>query len=460
MAQRGEWSKTQPIIGYSDTYTRSFWRDPPSSPDINTAKYASGPVTKVTGSWPAMQGYRARLRKGNMVVPLPTHAGMITFGKPTVYRRTFYPPIFGQSKHPETTTNGFSPSSGYIFTSCSSPVVGYRWQNLTNSDNYDPLVTVTVPPSEQAFIQNAILAKLGNSAMQLQVTLAEYRKTAATLVQSTNRLIGAAFEIASGKPDKYMRELGIVGFGEHPDRVYYRDRRGRKKVSRVWKREKDSITLINDSVANMSQRYLEARFGLMPVLYDIDGASRIIAGWDRNKILGRMRHVHVVPLDHSRDDKANYMQQTMSGTLKLTHRFTFHMRDSFANEMNSIGMDITHLLNTAWELIPYTWLLDKFTNIGDYTLALSGARAWQFDYGSLSMKVDAEVRTVVNIDLPLLIEKASSTFTINSFQRNVLSSFPLPMIPRIRADLGLRDYADILTLGLTKIRGISSNLIK
>lgn len=395
-----------------------------------------------------------------MVVPLPTHAGMITFGKPQVYRRTFYPSIFGEGRHPESTTFGFVPSSGFIFTSCASPVVSYRWQGLTSPENAYPLVNVTVPPSEQAFIQNAILAKLGNSAMQLQVTLAEYRKTAATLVQSTNRLIGAALEIASGKPDKYMRELGIVGFGEHPDRVYYRDRRGRKKVSRVWKREKDSITLINDSVTNMSQRYLEARFGLIPVLYDIDGASRIIAGWDMNKILGRMRHVHVVPLDHSRDDKFNYMRQSMTGTLKLVHRFTFHMRDSFSNEMNSIGMDVTHLLNTAWELIPYTWLLDKFANIGDYTLALSGARAWAFDYGSLSQKVDAEVETVVDINLPLLIEKASSKFTINSFQRNVLSSFPLPMIPRLRADLGLRDYTDILTLGLTKIRGISSNLIK
>lgn len=460
MAQRGEWSFTQPIIGYSDSSSRQFWRDPPESPDINTAKYVPGPVSKIVSTWPAQQFYRAKLRKGDKINPLPTYAGRVIFGKPLVNRRDFWPPVFGQGRHPFTTTNGGSPSSSYLFLSTGTPCLSYRWQNLNNAESYDPLVKLFVPVWEQAYIQNAILAKLGNSAMQLQVTLAEYRKTAATMVQSVNRLIGATFELLSGKPDKYLRELGIVSIGNHPTRVYFRDRKGKRKVSRVWKRDKDSIELITDSATNISQRYLEARFGLLPVLYDVDGASRIIAGWDRNKILGRLRHVHVIPLDHVEVDKANYIERTMSGSMRVVNQFTFHMRDSFANEMNSIGMDITHVLNTAWELIPYSWLVDKFLNIGDYTLALSGARAWSFDYGSVSMKASASVSTVMNLKLPLLEESSSCIMNIEAFQRTVLSSFPLPMIPRVRADLGLRDYADILTLGLTKIRGISSTLFK
>lgn len=460
MARRGEWSTNQTLIGYSDTYTRTYWRDPPNSPTINTVKYVPGEVQKLILSWPATQFYRDSLRKGNKVNPLPTYAGQVTIGKPIVRRRTYYPPEFAQGRHPETTTSGGVPSNSLLFLSCDTPAVSYRWQNLTNPSPSESLVKLSVPLAEQAEIQNAILGKLGNSAMQLQVTLAEYRKTAATLVQATNRLIGASFELLSGKPDKYLRELGIVGIGEHPTRVYYRDRRGRRKVSRVWKRDKDSIELINNSATNISQRYLEARFGLLPVLYDIDGASRLIAGWDRNKILGKLRHTHVVPLDHVHKREVDGMVQTVSGSLRVTNRFTFHMRDSFANEMNSIGMDVTHVLNTAWELIPYSWLIDKFVNIGDYTLALSGARAWAFDYGSVSMKCDAKVVTVVKLALPLLDEAASCVFNINAFRREVLSSFPLPMIPRVRTDLGLRDAMDILALGLIKVRGISSTLIK
>lgn len=392
-------------------------------------------------------------------MPLPTFAGTVSIGSPQVVRKTYWPPIYGFDRHVKTETYGGPLTSSTVYLSYSGEVFGYTYENTTSTSSTTPGVSMNIPIGYQAEMQNAILGKLSNTAMQLMVTAAEYRKTAATLVESTNRLINAVGEIATGKPGKHLRELGITMFGNHPTRVYYRDRRGRKRVSRVWKRDKDNVELIAESATNISQRYLEARFGLMPTIYDIDGACRIIAGWDVNKVLGSLRHVQMVPEDRTyvvNDD----FHKTMSGSMKVVNRLTFTMRDGFANEMNKIGMDTTHLIATAWELIPYTWLLDKFWNIGNYTMALGGARPWRFSYGSRSYKGSCKCSTTRKTKTDLFEEISSVTLSMDVFERTVLTGFPLPMVPRLVPDLGVRDALDILSLGIVKIRGVSNPSIK
>jgi hypothetical protein len=98
----------------------------------------------------------------------------------------------------------------------------------------------------------------------------------------------------------------------------------------------------------------------------------------------------------------------------------------------------------AWELMPYSFVIDWFLDIGSYMRNLETALIAdnQFNSGSLSTLVYCKIRGVVNYSgrnvggsefqqLRGDAEKYQSDFT-----RVLLPSYPLPSLPSFQADLG------------------------
>lgn len=99
-------------------------------------------------------------------------------------------------------------------------------------------------------------------------------------------------------------------------------------------------------------------------------------------------------------------------------------------------------LSVAWELVPYSFVVDWFLDIGSYMRNLETALLYdnRFRDGFVSRILRYETNLSVNGRQKPFSEtytlKATSGRTYTSFQRTLLSSYPLPRVPSFQVDLG------------------------
>ncbi len=114
----------------------------------------------------------------------------------------------------------------------------------------------------------------------------------------------------------------------------------------------------------------------------------------------------------------------------------------------------------AWELIPYSFVVDWFVDVGSYLRSVETALLSNntFKSGYISELVYYEGQPEMAwsnqlIDSYLYNGKVTGNIHYASFQRRVLSSYPLPAVPRFKTDLGssqLLSAAALLTRFLPK----------
>lgn len=147
----------------------------------------------------------------------------------------------------------------------------------------------------------------------------------------------------------------------------------------------------------LRDRWLEARFGWLPLCSDIRGAMRAL-GEDQTlkpefyKITGEGRDQFEAPLDP-------IFYNGISGTScfqNVTHSEEWSVR--YSGEMRSnvdkpsaqykelVGVDGPEWLPTIWELIPYSFVADYFLNIGNVLEALALSMRASFAWKSVTTR--------------------------------------------------------------------------
>jgi hypothetical protein len=206
----------------------------------------------------------------------------------------------------------------------------------------------------------------------------------------------------------------------------------------------------------VADTWLEFKFGWNPLAADIGDAYAALTN-NRN-------HVDVQPIRASAkgtftdyEEPTNTVHSISIGRIVVRTRVTGSYYVTMKGAIRtgavngSIGtaqllqLDAEHFVPTIWDLLPYSWIADYFTNIGDTIRSLSynfGNLAWgmrtirtehQYNW-SFSMLLDN-----LNPAVIYLISREDTTVnpsgSVTSFQRVPLS--PSDLIPQFRVSLPL-----------------------
>lgn len=153
-----------------------------------------------------------------------------------------------------------------------------------------------------------------------------------------------------------------------------------RKVFRIWKavRRLDVKAASEEfSPKELANAYMQARYALRPLLYDVNdlmsalekkrGSSRqTFRGWEQDSISGQDTTYGCVVQDHLSCDVLREWSYHVSARAGVLCNVTVDGAGVFG---------LTQIPETLWELVPFSFIVDWFCNVGD-TIA-----AYTPDYG-------------------------------------------------------------------------------
>jgi hypothetical protein len=175
-------------------------------------------------------------------------------------------------------------------------------------------------------------------------------------------------------PTKRIKDL----YGTYLNRVKKRGHTSAVRRLPVKKRRKVRNAIISDL-------WLEVQFGVQPFYSDIQDAVKAIKDHDM------LESKHYENIRSYAKAENSYVYQRGLNPFGLTPAFScdeYHTRtteviyrgqmeqamSAAGHALRTVGIDNSSVLPTVWELIPYSFLVDYFSNIGDIVSAASLAR--------------------------------------------------------------------------------------
>lgn len=303
---------------------------------------------------------------------------------------------------------------------------GYR-MDVTNHTTTYHLPRRSSSAELLAKLDNKLLSKLKDQTVNLSIAFAQRAKTAALITDSVRKVTG------------YINDISRVV------RSYKKSLRSKKAKGRLMSTWKE-----------IPQAWLIWNYGIIPTMLDVEGAITALEKADNGSF---DRYLLTV--------KSGFKVKT-SRSFQTTNRCSFGIDDftwSFKEEetLSMLGridcrlrspeylkaseLGVVNLGQTVWDVIPYSFVVDWFVNVGEYISLLDANVPWEFRGGSRTFFQEGTVKLK---DVSLLRGTVSSTSSSNayvrSFERTVMNGFPLPTL-RLKEDpFSLRHISLALSL--------------
>lgn len=194
-----------------------------------------------------------------------------------------------------------------------------------------------------------LLGKLADNVkgheLQLGVALAEGKQTVSLIKNSILTVGGALVDVKHGNFKRAMTKLGIT-----------------KSVPSLARNSKRKTQL---SPEDISSRWLELQYGWLPLLSDTHEACK---AYEKLTNKPRVYYHRAKTKRFVNFDSSNHPSYSCPTKGKLTQNIILEMReDQNVSAARSLGLEDP--LTIAWELVPYSFVVDWFIPIGPYLAA-------------------------------------------------------------------------------------------
>lgn len=264
-----------------------------------------------------------------------------------------------------------------------------------------------------------------NTDFQGLVSLGEAPKTLALIGQTATRLAGALRSLKRGDVSSVLSSLGLET-GKHSRSLTRRANTARKRGN------------LRQFAADS---WLEVKYGWKPMLSDIEAAAEATAkGWQKEPAdifiqAGKRRTVDA----RKRPGNVSYEGHPV-GKYKYSNGYSVKVAILDPTTRNLQGLGLLNLASVAWELIPYSFVLDWFLPVGDFINAQTAFAGTTFKEGCQSSfhQIDAHMDVYevsghdaalfckekgMRIDRELLSQLPSTTKILNPTSFSRLMSF-------------------------------------
>jgi len=325
------------------------------------------------------------------------------------------------------------------------------WSILNNTIQGLGLMDTNPQPHDAAMVNPAI-AKLAGKINAANVNLGEDLFTANQTIRlftSNVTRLGKAFQLLRrGNLPGAMKQL-------------------RKPVKGSLKRKFNALKQGGKSGTVLAaEMWLELRYGWMPLIGDIKGSLAIFS-----QLLSKSPTVCYVHASKTSiaNGKIGLSYDTITFpaprtawkyyTVTSSTKFGLYYKvdDVFKNKMSQLGL--TSPVSLAWELIPYSFVVDWFLPIGQALEDLSKFEGLVFDSGYKTQLTKTYISVIFNSDEFVQEAPGFSTRRRNTgngseelvkMDRTILTDFPKPNFPRLKNPITLIHAANAAALLVTR----------
>ena len=190
--------------------------------------------------------------------------------------------------------------------------------------------------------------------------------------------------------------------------------------------EKNGQLKPNEVKKHIESKWMEYRYAIMPLYYSVQDQLKLLKGlgnvYKTSRKSKKFSQSVVSPVDRSRKGIYTYTREDVSYKLTAVGKASYEPGSIDKQLFDQIGLNP---FQTAWELIPYSFVVDWFANVGDWVLAHTASLV---DYSSQrvfceSVKIERTVTTYLYVNQRYYEERV-----YNDHAPQVVSVGPLTVV--------------------------------
>ncbi len=311
-----------------------------------------------------------------------------------------------------------------------------------------------------------LLSQLNQSKTNLGVTIAEAHKTAAMVVKTASRLARAYKSLLRVDIAGFSNALGITLTRRQVQRINTKAYGLKAKLPFVWTRHPFTGQRIRTKVGKVqesdvrnfaAQTWLEFTYGWKPLLNDLYTTAEASAKVMMDRHLEARSATasttlnQTVVVDRFFENKRNVYTATRQVFYKAEVYYKLDGQPSFANVFG-----LQNPLTIAWELVPFSFVVDWFLPVGNFLESLTATNGLIFLNGWFSKRIVYTYSSVVTGGKVLPVgggsywEPMQGSLSYSgqdlTIQRGGLNSFPVPSFPSFKDPRSFSHAASAIAL--------------
>ena len=312
-------------------------------------------------------------------------------------------------------------------------------------------------------VRNKVISKLAAKIKSQKVNvgqiIGERRQTVSLVTSSARRLAEAIMAVKRGNFKAASRSL--FGSGRRGDSASERRRR---------RNSTDTHGGIRGNVSGIPEQWLALQYGWKPLLSDIYGSCEELA----NLVTGSppvcsafasaSMRLDDVLVQKGSTDGSRYppkIELRRSGAhIHGSGYLQYGVSSEFGQTLSRTG--IINPYAVAWELLPYSFVVDWFLPVGNYLSSLDFETGLSFQRGWIAIKqttpwhLGMHAQKLKDSSFETDYSAASCSWDGTEYTREVLSATPLPSPPSFKDPFSLTHMANALSLLATAFGSDSS----